>query len=179
MIVTPVLISGDVVTEIEQPKKTQGKPLATVSNTEESKSGPDVVEEVNEDEEDDFYLDEFERSWAERWLNGIIIRGEGWLSEVEPAEEERLEGTPEPAEEDVDLELWEEYLAREQVLKDASELLSLMVSCTGTSLVNIENSRSISLLQAQEPSCVSSFSRAHRNLPPRFHHRQKLVAGAH
>lgn len=138
---TPVLISGDVVTEIEQPKKTQGKPLATVANTEEQESGSDNVEEVNEDEEDDFCLDGFERSWAERWLNGIIIRGEGWLSEVEPEEEERLEGTPEPAEDDVDLELWEEYLAREQVLKDASELLSLMVSCTGTSFYTSENRR--------------------------------------
>lgn len=184
MIVTPVLISGDVVTEIEQPKKTQGKPLTAVSGSEESQSDVESAQDEFQDEEDDFYLDEFERSWAERWLNGLIIRGEGWLSEVEPEEEERLEGVPEPADEDVDLELWEEYLAREKVLQDASELLSLMVSCTGMSFFFeiVNRSSSYRIHQVQERYCANSFSRllsVHRNLLPRSQHRQKHVAGAH
>jgi hypothetical protein len=133
MVVTPVLISGDVVTEVEEPKSKhiQRSDSASSSNNgdpSESLSGPE-----NDEDEDDFYLDEFERSWAERWLNGVITRGEGWLSEVEPEEEEEPEDLASPAgtEDDADLRLWEEYYAREQVLQDASELLSLMVCCTG------------------------------------------------
>ncbi|GHJ89803.1 hypothetical protein NliqN6_6205 [Naganishia liquefaciens] len=135
MIVTPVLISGDVVTEIEQPKKTQGEPLTVVAGTEESGTDAEPKRNEEDDEEDGFYLDEFERSWAERWLNGVITRGEGWLIEVEPEDEKSIEGDTEPPEGEEDLEQWEEYLARERVLQDASELLSLMVSCTGAGAI--------------------------------------------
>lgn len=132
MIVTPVLISGDVVTEIDQPKETQGEPLTVVAGSEELESAAEPKTDEDEDDEDGVYLDEFERSWAERWLNGLITRGEGWLSEVEPEEEDSIEDGAELAEGEEDLEQWKEYLARERVLQDASELLSLMVSCTGT-----------------------------------------------
>lgn len=135
MIVTPVLISGDVVTEIDQPKQTQGEPLTVVAGSEESDPAAEPKKDEEDNEEDGVYLDEFERSWAERWLNGLITRGEGWLSEAEPEEEESIKDDAELAEGEEDLEQWEEYLARERVLQDASELLSLMVSCTGTSSV--------------------------------------------
>lgn len=139
MIVTSVLISGDVVTEVEQPRETQGEPLATASVSEGSDPSRSTPEPGTEaDDDDDFYLDEFERSWAERWLNGVIIRGEGWLAEVEPEEDEVSEEdstSPPETEDDGNLELWEEYFARDKVLQDASELLSLMVSCTGELLL--------------------------------------------
>lgn len=136
MIVTPVLISGDVVTEVEEPKAKRTQRLATASSSaEDNPSDPrskTESEEEEEEEEDDFYLDEFERSWAERWLNGIIARGEGWLAEVEPEEEAAEDSTASPETEDgADLEQWEEYYAREHVLQNASEILSLMVCCTG------------------------------------------------
>ncbi|KAJ9116099.1 hypothetical protein QFC20_000772 [Naganishia adeliensis] len=117
MIVTPVLISGDVVTEVEEPKAQRTQRLAFGQGSpSETPSEPE-----SEEDEDDFYLDEFERSWAERWLNGVITRGEGWLAEVEPEEDEEAEDSasrPE-TEDGANLEQWEEYYAREQVLQDA------------------------------------------------------------
>lgn len=134
MILTPVLISGDVVTEVEEPKAQRTQRLAFGQGSpSETPSEPE-----SEEDEDDFYLDEFERSWAERWLNGVITRGEGWLAEVEPEEDEEAEDSasrPE-TEDGANLEQWEEYYAREQVLQDASELLSLMVCCTGESTLS-------------------------------------------
>lgn len=133
MVVTPVLISGDVVTEVEEPKSKHAQRLDSASLPSNVGPSESLSELENAEDEDDFYLDEFERSWAERWLNGVIIRGEGWLAEVEPEEDEEPEDSASPAEteDDADLGLWEEYYAREQVLQDASELLSLMVCCTG------------------------------------------------
>lgn len=131
MIVTPVLISGDVVTEVEESKARQTS--RTDLATDEGATSESPLQVESAEDEDDFYLDEFERSWAERWLNGVITRGEGWLAEVEPEDDEEPEDSASPSEtqNDANLELWEEYYAREQVLQDASELLSLMVCCTG------------------------------------------------
>lgn len=85
-------------------------------------------------------LDEFEREWAEKWLHGLITRGEGWLAEVEPETEED--------EDELDLELedgktpemdeemkaeWAAYTEREQVLMDASALISSLAGCAGES----------------------------------------------
>lgn len=130
MIVSPVLISGDVVNE-SPARSTQ------LLNGEKATDSAETLDEGGE-EDDEFFLDEFERSWAERWLNGVITRGEGWLAEVEPEEEDVSGNNSSPAEgngvEEENFPEWEEYLAREHVLQEASELLSLMVCCTGKHL---------------------------------------------
>jgi hypothetical protein len=101
-------------------------------------------------------LDEFERDWAEKWLHGLITRGEGWLAEVEPYESEvgsssaraeddddrnhggteQLERYQEEEDEeemtDEQKEEWREYHEREAVLKDASALISSLAGCAGT-----------------------------------------------
>jgi hypothetical protein len=101
-------------------------------------------------------LDEFETDWAEKWLHGLITRGEGWLAEVEPCdselgstsartqegEDEGCDGgednsEPEESEEmtDEQKEQWREYHEREAVLKDASALISSLAGCAGMSLI--------------------------------------------
>ena len=101
-------------------------------------------------------LDEFERDWAEKWLHGLITRGEGWLAEVEPYESELGstsardehhddigdgEGETEAHYHDEEVEepmtdeqkeQWREYHEREAVLKDASALISSLAGCAGT-----------------------------------------------
>ncbi|KAJ9099849.1 hypothetical protein QFC21_003851 [Naganishia friedmannii] len=129
MIVSPVLISGDVVNE-SPARSTQGKVPHSYTG----------AQDHDTEEDDELFLSDFERSWAERWLNGVITRGEGWLVEVEPEEEDVASGedllpTDGNGEEEDNLPEWEEYLAREQVLQEASELLSLMVCCTGAGAI--------------------------------------------
>jgi len=81
-------------------------------------------------------LDEFEREWAEKWLHGLITRGEGWLTEVEPEEDEdddvlELEdGHTAEMDETTEAE-WAAYTAREKVLMDASALISSLAGCAG------------------------------------------------
>jgi hypothetical protein len=173
MIVSPVLISGDVVNE-SPARSTQ------LLNGEKATDSAETLDEGGE-EDDEFFLDEFERSWAERWLNGVITRGEGWLAEVEPEEEDVSGNDSSPAEgngvEEENFPEWEEYLAREQVLQEASELLSLMVCCTGKHLhlpVNISPVTHLPLtsFQAQAPSCGKLPSQRPSPLQPpvaRFH----------
>jgi hypothetical protein len=83
-------------------------------------------------------LDEFERDWAEKWLHGLITRGEGWLAEVEPEEDqdddelELEQGRTAEMDESTEAE-WAAYTAREKVLMDASALISSLAGCAGES----------------------------------------------
>jgi predicted nicotinamide N-methyase len=95
-------------------------------------------------------LEGFERDWAEKWLHGLITRGEGWLAEVEPEDyhdeddiddlafdmEEGHEGSTTRRRASMSSELksqWAEYSTREKVIKDASALISSLAGCAGTS----------------------------------------------
>jgi hypothetical protein len=89
-------------------------------------------------------LDEFERDWAEKWLHGLITRGEGWLAEVEPEEDqdddesELEQGRTAEMDETTEAE-WAAYTARERVLMDASALISSLAGCAGESRHALES----------------------------------------
>lgn len=93
-------------------------------------------------------LDGFEREWAEKWLHGLISRGEGWLAEVEPEQyedddddddgqdvhefdpEDNLSKADSVTRREHQLQ-WEEHGRREKVLKEASGLISSLAGCAG------------------------------------------------
>ncbi len=104
-----------------------------------SSHGPDKQGGNGVCQEEHGPLDDFERGWVEGWLNGVIRRGEGWLSDVEDELEEivsREEDTLETEEEkELKAVLRKEITAREQVLDRASGLIAMMAGCSGTYLV--------------------------------------------
>ena len=81
-------------------------------------------------------LDEFEREWAEKWLHGLITRGEGWLAEVEPEQDEdelelELEDGKTTEMDEETRQRWAAHTEREKVLMDASALISSLAGCAG------------------------------------------------
>lgn len=80
--------------------------------------------EEEEDEEDEVkpkgYDEPFERDWAEKWLNGIVRRCEGWIEECE--EDEGVV---------VDSKESSERWRREQVMHAATAALGVMAGTSG------------------------------------------------
>lgn len=66
------------------------------------------------------YDEPFERDWAEKWLNGIVRRGEGWLEEVDD-DEGVVEDTANSR----------ERLRRDQVMHAATAALGVMAGTSG------------------------------------------------
>lgn len=120
----------------------------TVSPSHDNPENPDIVSPRQGHDnqgngvcqEEQGPLDDFERGWVEGWLNGVVRRGEGWLSEVEDELEELAvrEEDSNDAEEDKLLKevLRREIKAREEVLDRASGLIAMMAGCSGTFLLS-------------------------------------------
>jgi hypothetical protein len=104
---------------------TVASPFSQVKQLDDDPSGsvPVVLED---DAHEEAVLDEFERQWAEQWLNGIVRRGEGWLAEVEETSDDEEEGD-DLVRQAVDVEV----KAREDVLDRASALIALLAGCSG------------------------------------------------
>ena len=81
----------------------------------------DELEEKDvEEEEDDGppgHLDPFEREWAEKWLNGVVRRSQGWIEE-----HDEPEGDDERVMKDM-----------EAILRDTTAVLAMMAGTSGES----------------------------------------------
>lgn len=86
---------------------------------ESSQSGDSEAEDGNEDEEEGQgtgHLDPFEREWAEKWLNGVVRRAQGWIEEHEDPEDE----------EDI-----RTLKHMEAILRDSTAVLAMMAGTSG------------------------------------------------
>jgi hypothetical protein len=86
--------------------------------------------ELNGDEEDEDgeergtgHLDQFEREWAEKWLNGVVRRAQGWIEEHEEPEEEAEQ---------------RRLKTMEAILRDSTAVLAMMAGTSGTSSTPLE-----------------------------------------
>jgi len=80
--------------------------------------GQGETEDETEEEEDDGppgYLDPFEREWAEKWLNGVVRRAQGWIEE-----HDEPEGDDERVMRDM-----------EAILRDTTAVLAMMAGTSG------------------------------------------------
>lgn len=87
----------------------------------------------DEDEDNLAHLDPFERSWAQKWLEGVVRRAQTWIESVEEEEEEVEEretgrganGVSPPREDGFTMK------DVEGVLRDATAALALMAGTSG------------------------------------------------
>jgi len=86
----------------------------------------ELVGDSEDEEEDGPYLDPFERDWAEKWLNGVVRRAQGWIE----AKEGDGEGGGSGEAED-EAERREERKGVEAVLKEATACLAMMAGTSG------------------------------------------------
>lgn len=84
---------------------------------EDISSGSESNEEEEGEGRGDGHLDPFEREWAEKWLNGVVRRSQGWIEEHEDPEEEEDKAT---------------LKDMEAILRDSTAVLAMMAGTSGT-----------------------------------------------
>lgn len=75
--------------DLESKEGVNGAPQVDVAILEEEGDfGQDNFQDEEEEEDDGppGYLDPFEREWAEKWLNGVVRRAQGWIEEHDDPE---------------------------------------------------------------------------------------------
>lgn len=82
----------------------------------------DEDETIEEGGEPVAHLDPFEREWAEKWLNGVVRRAQGWSEEHEEVEGEVEGESAEFSHKDI-----------EAILRDATAVLAMMAGTSGVS----------------------------------------------
>lgn len=84
------------------------------SDESESEDG----ESEGEGERGSGHLDPFEREWAEKWLNGVVRRSQGWIEEHDDPEAEEEKATMKDM---------------EAILRDSTAVLAMMAGTSGKS----------------------------------------------
>jgi hypothetical protein len=106
-------ITRSIAREAEGPRASEHYDDDTAEEDEEEDSNPE------DDEAPQLHLDPFERDWAEKWLNGIVRRAQGWIEEHPDAEEEGYrEGD------------WD-YKEMEAMLRESTAVLAIMAGTSG------------------------------------------------
>jgi hypothetical protein len=103
----------------------QGRLGAAVTIQEEDGSELEDEDEnatIEENGEPAAHLDPFEREWAEKWLNGVVRRAQGWSEEHEEVEGEVEGESEEFSHKDI-----------EAILRDATAVLAMMAGTSGES----------------------------------------------
>lgn len=99
-----------------------GLDAAATIQEEDGSELEDEDEIIEEGGEPAAHLDPFEREWAEKWLNGVVRRAQGWSEEHEEVEGEVEKGAEEFSHKDI-----------EAILRDATAVLAMMAGTSGES----------------------------------------------
>lgn len=91
--------------------------LRSTSPSDDDAEADESEEEEEEDaEQGTGHLDPFEREWAEKWLNGVVRRAQGWIEEHDEPEDEQ------------DIRTMKNM---EAILRDSTAVLAMMAGTSG------------------------------------------------